>query len=175
MGGSADKPASPPSGRSRRIPGGSQYLCLQEAQVLRNHLARRRAENLRGSLDDERGPWLFATDDGTPLDESRVRKAFKAALRQAGLPLRFTPHALRHTYATLMLAAGAPLTWASGQLGHSSPQVTLDWYSWALPSGDTRHASLLDATKACEAVAAAGRLVTTGDQPSPQVGAGARD
>jgi uncharacterized membrane protein len=54
-------------------------------------------------------PWLFATTDGTPLDETRVRKAFKATLRKAMLPLRFVPHSLRHTYATLMLSKGAPL------------------------------------------------------------------
>jgi hypothetical protein len=35
-----------------------------------------------------------------------------------------------------MLTAGAPLTWVSQQLGHSSPQVTLDWYWWVMPSGE---------------------------------------
>jgi hypothetical protein len=32
----------------------------------------------------------------------------------------------------------------SQQLGYSSPQVTLDWYWWALPSANGAPASLLD-------------------------------
>jgi integrase len=43
-----------------------------------------------------------------------------------------------------MLAKGAPIPWVSTQLGHSSVQTTLDFYSWALPQGDTKLASLLD-------------------------------
>ena len=106
-------------------------------------------------------PWLFVTEEGTPLDESRVRKAFAAILKDAGLPARFTPHSLRHTYASLMLTKGAPLAWVAAQLGHSSPQVTL-----AKTAGE--------------------RLVTSGDQNLPRrrkrsvqvterTGAGARD
>src|SRR5262249_20386659 len=42
-------------------------------------------------------PWVFCTDEGTPLDESRVRKAFSQALRRAKLP-SFRVYDLRHTY-----------------------------------------------------------------------------
>ena len=124
------------------------------ADVLERHLVRRRAENLKQGKDDASCPWLFATEVGTPLDESRVRKDFRRVLVQAKLPLRFTPHSCRHTYASLMLQKGASLVWVSAQLGHSSPKVTLDNYAWALPQGEKRHANLLDAQPIAKAAAA---------------------
>jgi hypothetical protein len=53
--------------------------------------------------------WLFPNDEGHPPDESRVRKAFKRALTRAKLPA-FRLYDLRHTLASLLLAAGAPIT-----------------------------------------------------------------
>ncbi len=54
-----------------------------------------------------------------------------------------------------MLMKRAPLTWVSAQLGQISPEVTLRWYWWALPSGDKAHASLLDSPRSLAALAAA--------------------
>lgn len=157
------------------------------AGTLEHQCARMHRQNLRRGVGQEPGAWLFTTTEGTPMDETRVRRAFKATLKRARLPLRFTPHSLRHTYATLMLSAGAPLTWVSRQLGHSSPQVTLDWYWWALPGGEKKHADLLDTPRdrSLPIAASSASPVTNGDQtappavvPSPQVigetGAGAR-
>jgi len=62
--------------------------------------------------------WVFSTEAGTPLDESRVRKAFLKALKAAGVP----PHRvydLRHTFASLLLARGVPLTYVSAQFGQA--------------------------------------------------------
>src|SRR5260370_33357905 len=81
---------------------------------------------------------------------------------------------------------GAPLTWVSQQVGHSSPEVTLRWYWWALPSGNKAHASLLDSATPVAAPAAGASAVTNGDQTAAcrrrrsrqvtdAVGAGARD
>ena len=42
-------------------------------------------------------------------------------------------HHTRHTAATLMLRAGAPVHVVSGQLGHSSPSITLDVYAHYIP------------------------------------------
>ena len=61
-----------------------------------------------------------------------------AALGHPGL----RPHDLRHTSATLMLSAGAPLTAVSAVLGHSSPQVTAEIYSHVL-EGQTHQAIAL--------------------------------
>jgi integrase len=83
---------------------------------------------------------------GRPLDEARVRKAWKAAVKTAALPARFTVHSLRHSSASQMLMKGAPISWVSQQLGHASVQTTLYYYAWyyawALPQGDNRLASL---------------------------------
>jgi integrase len=58
------------------------------------------------------------------MDESRVRKVFKRVLKQAKLP-GFRLYDLRHTYASLLLAASAPITYVSAQLGHANPSTTL--------------------------------------------------
>ena len=42
-------------------------------------------------------------------------------------------HALRHTHATWLLAAGIPLVDVSRRLGHAKPSITLDLYSHAMP------------------------------------------
>ena len=60
---------------------------------------------------------------GNPYDASKMRTRFKAALKRAELrPLRF--HDLRHTYGTLMAAAGAPLRTLQGWMGHRDHKTT---------------------------------------------------
>jgi integrase len=60
---------------------------------------------------------------GTPYDASKSRVRFKAALKRAGLrELRF--HDLRHTYGTLMAAAGTPLRTLQGWMGHRDYKTT---------------------------------------------------
>ncbi len=48
-----------------------------------------------------------------------------------GLPV-ITFHGLRHTCASMMLAAGVPLITVSRQLGHSTPQITAEVYAHLL-------------------------------------------
>ena len=81
--------------------------------------------------------WVFCTEVGTPLDESRVRKNFAEMLSKAELP-RFRVYDLRHTFASLLLAQGAPITYVAAQLGHSRPTTTLQWYAHWLPGGRER-------------------------------------
>jgi len=87
--------------------------------------------------------WLFPTEANTPLDESRVRKALKRALRAAGLP-EFRLYDLRHTFASLMLADGAPITYVSAQLGHANPTTTLQHYARWIPSQGRQWINLVD-------------------------------
>jgi hypothetical protein len=87
--------------------------------------------------------WLFPNEEGNPMDESRVRKAFKRALKAATLP-EFRLYDLRHTYASLLLAANAPITYVSAQLGHANPATTLRYYARWIPSKGRRWADLLD-------------------------------
>ena len=91
-------------------------------------------------------PWVFCTRAGTPLDESKVRRAMRHVLRQAKLPLHFSPHCLRHTYASLMLQQGESLTYVQRQLGHASINLTADTYGKWLPLGNKAAVDRLDAT-----------------------------
>jgi integrase-like protein len=48
------------------------------------------------------------------------------------------PHQMRHTFASLLLAAGEPITYVSQQLGHRDPSITLHVYSHWLPDTTAR-------------------------------------
>ncbi len=70
-----------------------------------------------------------------------MARVFRPAVRRANLaPLRF--HDLRHTYATLMIAAGAHPKLLQAQLGHTSINVTLNTYGHLFPDAfaDVGHA-----------------------------------
>ena len=57
-----------------------------------------------------------------------LRKGLHPALERAGLR-RVDMHSLRHSFASSLIAAGAPVTEVQHLLGHSSPTVTLQVYS----------------------------------------------
>jgi len=59
-------------------------------------------------------------------------RVWMPALGQAGISYR-KPYALRHTFATLLLAQGQSIPYVSAQLGHSSPTMTLNVYAKFLP------------------------------------------
>jgi site-specific recombinase XerD len=69
-------------------------------------------------------PWLFTGRVGNPLDTDQARKVFKDAVRDSGLAKRATPHALRHTYATLLLEQGTGLAVIQALLGHTTIRST---------------------------------------------------
>ncbi|HJR05100.1 MAG TPA: site-specific integrase, partial [Methylomirabilota bacterium] len=106
-------------------------LSPRVARLLR---VQRTEARTRALKEKWRGPlWLFSTEAGTPLDESKVRKRYKRLLRAAGLS-GFRLYDLRHTYASLRLAGGAPLTYVAAQLGHSTPATTLRFYARWIPT-----------------------------------------
>ena len=102
--------------------------------LLRTHRARQ-AERLlamgHALTDDD---LIFCDAAGEPLWGRHVTTLqLKALLRRAELPpIRF--HDLRHTFATLQLAAGTNPKIVSEVLGHKEIAVTLDRYSRALPT-----------------------------------------
>jgi len=73
-------------------------------------------------------PWLFVTKVGTPLDPANVRRAMQSLLKKAKLPLHFTPHCLRHTYASILLADGVSPVYVQEQLGHATIELTVSTY-----------------------------------------------
>ena len=72
----------------------------------------------------ERDNPLFVGVRGGPLNPDLVRRAVAAARRRLGLPESLTPHALRHSFATHLLARGADLRALQELLGHASLSST---------------------------------------------------
>lgn len=87
---------------------------------------------------------VFPNGDGGYQDANNmIKRRFKPALNRAGIDsLRF--HDLRHTYASLLLANGAPMKYVQHQLGHSSIKMTMDLYTHLLPEINEQCVNLLD-------------------------------
>jgi integrase len=95
-------------------------------------------EKYRQGVDPQaaNGPaqkFVFVAKRGGPIHESKFAlRYFKPLLKDAGLP-NIRLYDLRHTAATLALAAGVSPKIISEQLGHASVAFTLDVYSHVLP------------------------------------------
>jgi hypothetical protein len=75
-------------------------------------------------------------------DPSNVRAAFRRVLKKAEQPNHFTPHGLRHTYASLLLAEGVDVYYVSDQFGHASIElmgIDLRGLAQAEAAGGTQH------------------------------------
>ena len=73
----------------------------------------------------------------------RERTFRKLVERVLGKARRFTPHGLRHTFASLHLARGTNLKWVQARGGWASAKVLLDTYGHFLPSESSGFADVL--------------------------------
>ncbi|MDD7972390.1 tyrosine recombinase XerC [Roseinatronobacter alkalisoli] len=67
---------------------------------------------------------LFRATRGGALSRRHIARVMESARMQLGLPATATPHALRHSFATHLLAAGGDLRAIQELLGHASLQST---------------------------------------------------
>lgn len=124
---SDDRLDTPKSGHGRDI-----AVSRGLAEALRRLLKERKEETLKRGWP-EMPPWVFCTPEGEPLPKKAIARAFASALKAAGLPAHFTPHCLRHTFASLLLAQGESPQYVQEQLGHKSITLTVDTYGRWLP------------------------------------------
>ncbi|GFM36898.1 tyrosine-type recombinase/integrase [Desulfovibrio psychrotolerans] len=88
------------------------------------------------------GDPLLRGRGGTPYTTTALYLAFKAVLREAGLPSRYSIHSCRHTYATMLLAKTNNIRFVQKQLGHASISMTAH-YADVLPEANQRLAESL--------------------------------
>lgn len=94
-------------------------------------------------------PLVFPNDARNPHDDSKIRKALLAILTKAEVRRRPSIiHVMRHTYASLLIQQGEPLTYVRDQMGHSSIQVTCDVYGHLVPGGNRQAVDRLDDERA---------------------------
>jgi integrase len=106
--------------------------------ALRPHLAARRLR--RGGS----GGHFFFGDSGRPFNrDALVRRACRA-WKKAKLP-PIGLHECRHTFASILIAAGVNAKALSTYLGHSSIQITLDRYGHLMPGNEDEAVVLVDA------------------------------
>src|SRR5207302_2134036 len=133
----------PKTHRSRR----SVSLPAVLVGVLREHRRVQLEARLLAGDAWQSSDLVFTDALGHPLSETRLRWAFWGLLRDAGLPrIRLHDLDLRHTMATLMLAAGEHPKVVTERLGHSTVSITLDTYSHVLPGLQAAAAERLAAT-----------------------------
>jgi site-specific recombinase XerD len=76
---------------------------------------------------------LFTGRNGNHCAVITLMKSFKRAIEDSNLPLHFSIHSARHTYATFLLHATNNLRYVQKQLGHSKISMTA-LYADVLPS-----------------------------------------
>ncbi len=108
---------------------------------------RRRAEYFaRGKPVPE---FLFCEASGERIDYSTFLKSWNRAQAAAGVRQR-PPHALRHTWASQMIAAGEDIASVSKHLGHANPGITLTLYTHFVPRKRRLIGTVLDRKNATE-------------------------
>ena len=114
------------------------------AQLLRDHLRENDLERPeQGHLP------LFQNRQGGRLSRSGLRYLLHCHVQAARSEVpdftqKISPHSLRHTNASLLIAAHVPITTVSGRLGHAQTSTTLNFYASAIQSADAAAADALE-------------------------------
>jgi integrase len=106
--------------------------------ALRDYLVEHRMRQGRGE------GLFFGSTAEQPFTSSNVWRRAHTAWKRAKLePISL--HEARHTFASLMIAAGVNAKALSTYMGHSSIQITYDRYGYLMPGNEDEAAALLDA------------------------------
>lgn len=86
---------------------------------------------------------LFTTWDGSPLHPDVLSGWFHEFVKKNGLP-DISVHSLRHTNATLLIAARIPITTVADRLGHANASTTAKIYAHAIKTADEAAVDVLE-------------------------------
>jgi integrase/recombinase XerD len=103
-------------GKQRIVPLGRPAVA-----ALRAYLDGQRPRLTRGAAD---APWVFVSRGGKALTREMLWVLVKKYVRRAGVNGRASPHTLRHSFATHLLAGGADLRTVQELLGHANIRTT---------------------------------------------------
>jgi len=104
--------------------------------------------NRSGSKDSSTTSWHKARAH-RPFNGEKLTERADEAWKSAGLN-RITLHECRHTFASLMIAAGVNAKALSTFMGHANISITLDRYGHLMPGSEAEAAELLDAYLAAQ-------------------------
>jgi integrase len=89
---------------------------------------------------------IFTTARGYPWrHDSYGTRTFGAAVSRSGLPGGTTSHALRHHYASVLLAAGESVVAVAERLGHENATLVLTTYGHLMADSEDRTRNAVDA------------------------------
>jgi integrase len=88
----------------------------------------------RGLGKPDESTLQFAQPDGSPMSPNQLSWLWRSACKSLKLP-RVSFHALRHTHASALIAAGQDVVMVSRRLGHKNPTVTLNTYGHLFKGG----------------------------------------
>jgi len=101
-------------------------------EVLRAHRKRRIETLLKMGRQLTNDDFVFSQSDGKPLDgDNLYHRDFKRILKRAGLR-QIRIHDLRHTFASILIAAGHNLKYIQNQMGHAKIEITFNLYGHLL-------------------------------------------
>ena len=87
---------------------------------------------------------IFTLADGSPYPPDKLSRDWGNVVRDRKLP-RVMFHALRHSHASALIAAGVDIVTVSRRLGHGSPAITLTVYAHLFADTDKTAASAIEA------------------------------
>ena len=121
---------TPKSGKSRAVSLPHSLVAPLRAHIEKHHL---HGDDL-----------LWSRADGSALVEGAWWKTWDRAIKKSDIGVRPRFHDLRHTHASMLIAAGTPMKVISERLGHKSISITMDLYGHLQPDSAIKAAATVD-------------------------------
>src|SRR5829696_311528 len=100
-------------------------LTTEMLAALRKHHERQRRRRAPNWTDND---LIFPTSSGRPVNPAHIRRSFDRLVSQAGIK-RLTPHGMRKSHITALIAGGANIKAVAARVGHRDIATTLKTYT----------------------------------------------